>query len=243
MQPGPLAVAMTDCEVDVLPREIDVLQGSCYSIFLPRIEIMRNAIACALMWLILLITMALTACSNNEGTTSQRSELAQLEAADLDLKSYGIDARDALRARKDPQRNRLWLLSWDDVRVYDTATKALIQRIVLPTWSVAACIWPPDLALDQTGSALIASNAHPVIARIDVDSFALDKMDIALTGREQWDMGFGALAFGQNGALFALTSVGNALWTVDLAAAKATLVTLYEPPLVECMLPLPAVDG
>ena len=204
---------------------------------------MRNAIACALMWWILFITMALTACGNNEANTSQRSVVAQLEAPGLDLGSYGIDARDVVRVRQDPQRNRLWLLSWDDVRVYDSATKAQIQRIVLPTWSVAAQICPPDLALDQAGSALIASNAQPVIARIDADSFALDRMNIVLTGREQWDTGFGALAFGRNGALFALTSVGNALWTVDLATARAKLVALHEPPLNECMLPLPPMDG
>ena len=127
--------------------------------------------------------------------------------------------------------------------MYDSTTKALIQRIVLPTWSVAKYICPPDLALDQTGSALVASNAHPVIARIDADSFALDKMDVVLTGREQWDMGFGALAFGQDGTLFALTSIGNAIWTLDLATARAKLVALHEPPLAECMLPLPAIDG
>ena len=198
---------------------------------------MRNAIACAL------ITLAFTACGNNGENTSQRSVVARLETPGLDLRAYGIDAREVVQISQDPQRDRLWLLSWDDVRVYDSATKALIQRIVLPTWSVAADVCPPDLALDQTGSALVASNAQPVIARIDADSFALERMDIVLTGREQWDTGFGALAFGQDGALFALTSVGNTLWTVDLATARATLVALHEPPLVECLLPLPAVDG
>ena len=204
---------------------------------------MRNAIAHAGRWFAILVcAVSMTSCTENDGSTST-SPIVQIEAADLNLRSYGIYEQEAetFRAKEDPSRNRLWVLSWDDVRIYDRATKALIRQIVLPMWSVSAFVCPPDLVLDETGSALIASNSHPVIFRVDADNFAISKLEIALTGREQWDMGFGALAFGRNGALFALTAVGNALWIVDVAVASAQLVRLYEPPLVECILP-PAIS-
>ena len=45
-------------------------------------------------------------------------------------------AQDSLRTRLDSARNRLWVLGLDDVRVYDAATKQLLQRIVLQRNSV-----------------------------------------------------------------------------------------------------------
>ena len=206
---------------------------------------MRNAIVHAGRWFVILAgAMTIASCAEYDAKVTSRSPTLHVEAADSNLRSYGLYEQEAetFRTKKDPSRNRLWVLSWDAVRVYDSATKTLLRQIVLPMWSVSAFLCPPDLVLDQTGSALIASNSHPVIFRVDAESFSISTLEIALTGREQWDMGFGALTFAQNGALFALTSVGNALWKIDVATARAKLVRLYDPPMVECILSPAAIS-
>jgi hypothetical protein len=60
--------------------------------------------------------------------------------------------------------------------------------------------------------------------------------EISLQGREQWDIGFGALAFAADGTLMALTSSANSLWKIDIAKASASMIELYHPPLKACVL-------
>ena len=202
---------------------------------------MRNATVSAYT-LILLAAITLAACSENQSKLVSGSSAMQPDAARLQLTSFGIDEREALRAKKDPLRDRVWVLSLDDVRVYDGATKSLIRRISLPGWSVVSDVCMPDLALDANGSAVISSNAHPVLWMIDGQRFDLKEIEIALKGRESWAMGFGALVYAPNGSLLALTSMGNSLWTIDIASASAKLVGLYEPPLDACAVPLRAIN-
>jgi len=144
-----------------------------------------------------------------------------------------------LRARTDMDRSRLWVLGLDGVRVYDAATKKLTRRITLPGWSVAptpyACM--PDLALDRSGSAFISSNATPTIWRIDADSFEVQEHGIRLRGKEQWEIGFGALAVTADGGMYALTSSESAsLWRIDLNRASAGMIELRDPPVKACPL-------
>jgi hypothetical protein len=82
----------------------------------------------------------------------------------------------------------------------------------------------PDMALDRSGSAFISSNAQPRILRIDADSFELKEHEIVLQGKDQWDIGFGALAFAQDGTLLALSSPVGLLWSIDLGKASASIV-------------------
>jgi len=120
------------------------------------------------------------------------------------------------------------VLSLENVRVYDIARnkKTLLRQIPMPKWSVVpfdfACM--PDMALDRSGSAFISSNAQPRIWRIDADSFELKEHEIILQGREQWDLGFGALAFAQDGTLLALSSPVGLLWSIDVGKASASIV-------------------
>jgi len=120
------------------------------------------------------------------------------------------------------------VLSLDKVRVYDITRnkKTLLRQIAMPKWSVVpfdfACM--PDMALDRFGSAFISSNAQPRIWRIDADSFELKEQEIILQGREQWDLGFGALAFAQDGTLLALSSPVGLLWSIDVGKASASIV-------------------
>lgn len=143
----------------------------------------------------------------------------------------------ALRVRSDPDRNRLWVLRLDEVEIYDLAGRTLIRRIALPPWSVARGLCSPDMALDRTGSAFIASNAHPSLFRVDGTSFRLEEREVRLRGREDWSIGFGALGFGADGALLGLVAFGNSLWRIDFADGVAHLAAQYHPPLQRCTLP------
>jgi len=190
---------------------------------------MSNRIVSVCGWLVLLFAVAgVAGCGGNNGNPSQSSSSGRADSADLRPESYGIDKRDALRFRKDTQHNRLWVLSLENVRVYDIARnrKTLLRQIPMPKWSVVpfdfACM--PDMALDRSGSAFISSNAQPRIWRIDADSFELKEHEIILQGREQWDLGFGALAFAQDGTLLALSSPVGLLWSIDVGKASASIV-------------------
>lgn len=147
---------------------------------------------------------------------------------------YRMDEQGSLRFRTDAARNRLWALGVDDVRVYDAAKKQLIRKIVLPNWSVARFICDPDMALDSSGSAYISSNVQAKLWRVDADSFEVKEHEISLRGREQWDTGFGALAFATDGALYALTSSAGSLWKIDVAEASASMIEPDNPPSKAC---------
>jgi hypothetical protein len=155
------------------------------------------------------------------------------------LETYGLSKRDVLRIRLDTTRNRLWVLGVDDVRVYDTTKKQLARRIELPGWSVGLSVCMPDLALDRSGSALVSSNVQPRLWRIDAESFEVKAHEISLQERETWDTGFGALAFGADGALFALTSSAGSLWKIDIGKARARMIRLDVPVFKVCALAMP----
>jgi hypothetical protein len=183
-------------------------------------------------WMMLMTALiATTGCGGNE--QSPRSAAA----------GYGYDAREALRIRSDAARSRQWVLTPDGVRVYDVGTKALIREIVLPGWSIARILCHPDLALDRSGSAYISSNIEPKLWRIDGDSFEVGVREIRLNEREQWDVGFGALAFSAEGTLFAMTYRGGTLWRVDIQKGDARMVRAYPGLLKPCELTPQLVSG
>jgi len=147
---------------------------------------------------------------------------------------FSMDERNSLRFRTDTARNRLWVLTLENVRVYDAAKKKLIRQIELPNWSVAGFICMPDIALDRSGSAIISSNVQARLWRIDADSFEVTEHEISLLGKERWDIGFGALAFATDGALYALTSSAGSLWKIDVAKASASMIEPNTPPSKAC---------
>ncbi len=132
--------------------------------------------------------------------------------------------RDALRVMPDTARNRLWVLGLDGAQVYDTRKNRLIRKVELPGWSVVRYVCPPDMALDRSGSVYISSNVQSKLWRVDADSFKVEERQITLHDREQWDVGFGALAFAADGTLLALTSLGGSLWRIDAGKGSARMV-------------------
>jgi hypothetical protein len=181
---------------------------------------MSNRIVSMGSSLVLLFAIAVTAACGDSGKSS--TNFAG-RANDLSEANGG---HDVLRVREDPVRNRLWVLALNEVRVYNTAVtgKRLIRTIALPAWSVLGFrnVCMPDLILDRSGSAFIASNAQARLMRIDGDRFALEDYAISFREREGMDLGFGALAFTADGTLFGRTTPGGMLWKIDVAHASAS---------------------
>lgn len=142
--------------------------------------------------------------------------------------------RQALRVRADPSRHRLWVLTVSDVYVYDTRRVALIRRIPLPQWSVADFMCAPALALDRRGAAFVSNNVQPRLLEIDPDTLRAREHALRLVSAKKWDIGFGALAFGQDGSLFAVSALAGALFKIDLASGRAKEIAAAEPLLDAC---------
>jgi hypothetical protein len=200
---------------------------------------MSNRIVSIRGWLILLFTVTTIAGCGDMGKRSQNSSAGRTDSTDLRQDAQGPNERDVLRIREDLQRNRLWVLTLDEVRVYNTATtgKRLIRKIPLPNWSVVGFrnVCMPDMALDRAGSAVISSNGQARLLRIDADR--LDPRDYAISFQERagLDIGFGALAFAADGTLYARTTPGGLLWKIDMAKASATMTEVNKKlPSDEC---------
>ena len=206
---------------------------------------MSHGIVSVCGWLVLFFAMtSMTGCSKGLAQDSTAGRTGS--DYPLLLETYGEDERDALRIKRDTARGRLWVLSLrksNHVRVYDTANKKLIRQITLPSWFVieeATCM--PDLILDRSGSAFISSNVQARLWRIDADSFEVRVHEFSLRGREEREMGFGALAFTRKGALYALTSTADSLWNIDVATASANMIEAYHPPSKVCALTTQFLD-
>jgi hypothetical protein len=191
---------------------------------------MNNQIVSIRSSLALLLATALTGGCGDTGKDSADFSAAYVGSADLRNEKQG--GQDVLRIREDLVRNRLWVLTSSDVRVYNTAAtgKRLIRTIALPNWSVVGFrnVCMPDLVLDRSGSAFIASNGQARLMRIDADRFALKDYAISFRERDGMDIGFGALAFAADGALFARTTPGGMLWKIDLAQSSATMTDVVK---------------
>ena len=98
----------------------------------------------------------------------------------------------------------------------DATSERLIRRVALPGWSVARNACDPDLVLDESGSAIISSNVQARLWRIDGGTLTVSERDITLQERENWDVGFTALAPADNGKLLAVTSLAGSFWSIDL---------------------------
>jgi hypothetical protein len=185
------------------------------------------------------LVAAMTGC-HDVGSPAQRSLAGRPDHAGARLDFYGIVERDAIRIRKDVLRNRLWVLTLDEVRVYDSTGVKMqrIRTVALPNWSVVGFrqVCPPDMALDQAGSAFISNNGQARLLRIDANRFDLKDYDIRFQGKERWDMGFGALAFDATGTLLGRTTPGGLLWKIDIDKGSAVMI---EPdrklPVNECV--------
>jgi len=141
------------------------------------------------------------------------------------------DEYQVVRMREDAQHNRLWLLDYEAVSIYDNTSGRLLRRIALPDWAAAgrqfSC--PPDLVLDRSGTAYVSSNVLPVIWRIDGERFEVTRLELALDADQDKDFGFSSLAFAPDGTLVARGGMLNSLWRIDLRAASAERISPSSP--------------
>jgi hypothetical protein len=179
----------------------------------------------------ILLTSAIFGCSNdryslarsNPATTNVQSSntAGQTPYAAL-LEKHQPDDPHVLRIRADEERHRLWVLTLERVYVYDTRALTLIRRIGLPDWSVADFdfMCPPDIVLDQRGTAFVSNNVQPRLLQIGAD-FETTEHQLTLVSGKQLDVGFGSLAFGPNGDLFGLSAVSGLVFKIDLGSRDA----------------------
>ncbi len=141
--------------------------------------------------------------------------------------------RAQFRHQVDQARNRAWFLTRNEVHLYDPKGPENIRKISLPDWIWAS--WPPngcmpDLALGPNGEAVVSSNVLPWLWRIDPETLAVSKHELALdqdTGRE---IGFTGLAYsGEQRAFIAVGSVDGSLWWIDRSLQRAERVSLSAP--------------
>ena len=209
---------------------------------------MSNRIVSIHGWMILLIAVAAMAGCGNSEKRSQYSSDGRADSAGLRQDAHGTSEPDVLRIREDLVRDRLWVLTLDEVRVYNTATtgKRLIRKIALPNWSVVGFrnVCMPDMALDRAGSAYISSNGQARLLRIDADRFDLKDHAISFHEKEGRDIGFGALGFAADGTLFARTTPGGLLWKIDITKAGAVMIEVNKKlPLDECAITTQLLNG
>jgi hypothetical protein len=128
-----------------------------------------------------------------------------------------------VRVRGDAVRNRLWVLTVENVYVYDTAERILLRRFRLPDWSVADFQYAlaPDLVLDSRGRAFVSNNVEPRLLEIDPESFETKEHHVRLVSRTHLETGFGALQFRPDGALVARSTLGESTFSIDLANGEA----------------------
>lgn len=175
---------------------------------------------------------AVAACM--DGRPSVEATPVHVQERALPMSLDRLEDPTLLRMRTDRTHNRIWQLRLDAVAVYDLAEGRLLRTIPMPPWSVARGVCLPDLVLDESGSAIVASNAHPTLWRIDGSTFQVREYEIRLLGKEQWAIGFGALGFDSERTLRAMTASGSSLWRIDLAQQRAEMLALYDVPVEHC---------
>ena len=166
-------------------------------------------------YLVLVVALAIAACGEPRPVSPPRFEQVGL-----------AEDAPALRVRADKDHNRLWVLGDEHVNVYDIAKKRLIRRIPLPGWWVADLLCPPDMVIDRSGTVFISHNIEPKLWRIATDDFHLTAHAVRLPGREDLDIGFGALALDADGTLFGVAATGGTLWRIDIERGSARQVEL-----------------
>jgi hypothetical protein len=134
----------------------------------------------------------------------------------------------ALRTTTDLARGVRWELGPGSVAAYDVATERLIRTLQLPgailSSATGSCL--PDMILDRYGALIVSSNITTRVWRISPARFETEIFDIEPDRDANRDFGFTSLAWSANEReLYAASSIGGALWRIDLNAGKATHLT------------------
>ena len=119
---------------------------------------------------------------------------------------------------KDAARDRGWMLTPAGIAVVDPRSGRTVAQISLPDWIWAGeplgCM--PALALGPKGEVLVSSDVLPVLWRVDPDTLAVSRHELALDDRSGRDIGFSALSYSaKQGTFVAVACAGGARWRID----------------------------
>jgi len=123
-----------------------------------------------------------------------------------------------IRQRNDTARGRLWVLTRDGVEVYDSLQRRKVAQIGIPGWNWVhepyACA--PDFALGPKGEIVITSNAMATLWRVDPESLAITRHEIAVEPATGRDFGFTSLTWsGSRGAYYGVGAFDGSVWRID----------------------------
>jgi hypothetical protein len=135
------------------------------------------------------------------------------------------------RYQIDPDRKRLWVLTFDGLFVYDVSRPERVA-VPLPGWvsvgELYSCL--PDLALGPKGDAVVTSNSVPTLWRVDPDTLSASVHPLVLDADTDKDVGFSALAYSpQHGAFLAASYSHGSLWRIDPLFERAQKIALTAP--------------
>jgi len=123
-----------------------------------------------------------------------------------------------IRQRNDPARGRLWVLTNDGVEVHDSLQRRRIAQIEIPGWNWVhepfACA--PDFALGPKGEVVITSNVMATLWRVDPQSLAITRHEIAVEPATGRDFGFTGLTYSSSrGAYYGIAASDGSVWRID----------------------------
>jgi hypothetical protein len=150
-----------------------------------------------------------------------------------DPATSGVEAEwPQFRHQVDKARYRAWFLTRNGAHLYDFEAPENIRHIQLPDWTwigePLGCM--PDLALGPKGEALISSNILPWLWRIDPDTLAVTKHELALDADAGKEIGFSGLAYSADQRAFiAVSPFQGSLWRIDPSLASAQKIPLSAP--------------
>ena len=134
-----------------------------------------------------------------------------------------VEITPSLRRQVDARRDRVWLLTRNEV-IVESTRKPGRTVIALRDWIWADEQWacPPDLAIGPKGEAVITSNILPILWRVDPESLAVSVHEIALNADTDKEVGFSGLAYSAaHGVFFGVSELDGTRWRIDPALTKA----------------------
>ncbi len=142
-----------------------------------------------------------------------------------------------LKSLVDDTHQRVYQLVRDGVDVVDLTGGRKVGHVSLPGWVWAdeqySC--PPDIALTPERDVLVTSNVVPTIWRIERQSMAVTKHELALDEDTSRDIGFTQLRWSAKlGTLVGTTDLGER-WYIDPYLTRAHRA--FSPPIMRPMRP------
>ncbi len=131
-------------------------------------------------------------------------------------------------AQRDAASNRVWSIANGVILLGNGQTGAIVRQFSLPGWinldDQFSCA--PDLIVDAVGNVVVSSNIEPTLWRIDAQSLAIERIEIAMDSEGDKDFGFTRLAFASRDELIALNTIQGSFWRIHLSARRASKLPL-----------------